>query len=135
MPADNSALLKKAARERADQARRRVGDALRRLDHSGGPVNVSTVAAAAAVSRTYLYSQPDLINAIAELRSASTRVERVPRSQRASEASLHTRIDTLTKRNHQLRDEIAILRRELSVAHADLRRHRRNLASQPFTTS
>lgn len=95
MPADNGALLAKAARERADRARERVRSALRRLDRSTGPVSVTAVATAAAVSRTYLYSQPDLLQAITELKGAGRTVGRVPLVQRASQESLRARLEAM----------------------------------------
>lgn len=126
MRADNTAHLQRATQNRAQRSRQRVHEILRVLDRTGAPVSVSSVANAAGVSRTYLYSHPDLLDAITTLRAArGDRPDPVPRRQRATETSLLQRIDALMAKNKQLRDETALLRRQLSVAHADLRDLRR----------
>ena len=60
MPADNTHHLTEAARRRAQATRRRAVAALRRMDTSGLPVTIDALAREAAVSRSWIYSQPDL---------------------------------------------------------------------------
>lgn len=123
MPADNRQHLQDAARRRSEQSHRMVRDTLKRFEAHGGPVTVTGIAAAAGVSRTFLYSQPGLLEAVGALRAAG-RHEAVPRRQRATEASLLQRIDALTAKNKQLRSDNATLRRELAAAHGQLRDER-----------
>jgi small-conductance mechanosensitive channel len=114
--ADNSAHIIAAARRRADDARRRAAAALRSLDASGQPVTFSTVAAAASVSRSWLYAQDDLRGQIERLRTRHKPAPSsppVPDRQRATTASLlrrleaaTTRIRTLESENRQLREAL-----------------------------
>jgi hypothetical protein len=109
MPAKRTDALRDAAQGRTAAARQRVLDELRRLDTTGQPVTVSGVARSAAVSRTFLHSQPDLIAATRQLAAARTgRPGNIPRTQRATETSLLSRIETLDRRNRELRNEVAI---------------------------
>jgi small-conductance mechanosensitive channel len=114
MRADNSAHIIAAARRRSDDARRKAVTALRSLDASGQPVTFSTVAAAASVSRSWLYAQDDLREQIERLRARQQQTPAsppVPGRQRATPASLlrrleaaTTRIRTLESENRQLRE-------------------------------
>ncbi|HEX5300355.1 MAG TPA: DUF6262 family protein, partial [Streptosporangiaceae bacterium] len=116
MRADNSAHIIAAARRRADHARRRTVTALRQMDASGQPVTFSTVAAAAGVSRSWLYAQDDLREQIERLRVRHRQAPAsppVPARQRATPASLlrrleaaATRIRTLESENRQLREAL-----------------------------
>ena len=69
MPADNSAHLRAAA-QRSRQTLQRARDALRQLEAGGRPVTFELVARAAGVSRAWLYSQPDIRQAVQQLRAA-----------------------------------------------------------------
>jgi small-conductance mechanosensitive channel len=114
--ADNSGHIIAAARRRADDARRRAAAALRRMDASGQPVTFSTVAAAAGVSRSWLYAQADLRGQIERLRTRQQQAPaapQVPDRQRATPASLLRRLEAATARiraleseNRQLRDAL-----------------------------
>ena len=91
MRADNSAHIIAAARRRVDDARGRAMSALRSLDASGQPVTFRTVAAAASVSRSWLYAQDDLRGQIERLRTRQQQAQAsplVPDRQRATPASL-----------------------------------------------
>ena len=68
MRADNTHHLIAAARRRAQATRRRAVAALRRMDTSGLPVTFDALAREAGVSRSWLYSQPDLRAEIERLR-------------------------------------------------------------------
>jgi hypothetical protein len=99
--ADNSAHIIAAARRRADGARGRATSALRSLDASGQPVTFSTVAAAAGVSRSWLYAQEDLRGQIERLRTRQQQAQAsplVPDRQRATHASLLRRLEAATAR-------------------------------------
>lgn len=71
--------------------------------------------------------QPDLLVAIERLREINGRSTGTPVAtrQRASEASLLRRLEVAHVRNQQLTRELAELREQVSVAHADLREARR----------
>jgi hypothetical protein len=118
MRPDNTAPLVAAARRRHDQARARATRALRDLDHAGTPVTFEAVASAAGVSRSWLYSQPDLRLEVERLREATRGTPRppVPTRQRASDASLHARLEAALHRNRELADENQRLRRQLAHA-------------------
>ncbi len=125
MPDSAVQALRRAATDRARNTRRKVEKVLRTLDASGEPVTISSVAHKAGVSRTYLYGQPDLLEAIEKLREINSGLPHgVPRRQRATEASLLQRIEAPTARKKQLRAENADLRRDLPVSHGLLRHAR-----------
>ena len=105
-----------AAKKRHDDARRHAVAALRRLDAAGEPINMSTVARAAGVSRAWLYRQADLRSMIEHLRHAGplSGGPSRPSAERATIDSLRQQLDTLRARqaelqakNHQLREALA----------------------------
>lgn len=123
MPADNTAHLVTAAQRRHELTRSKAIQALHELDHAGSPVTFETVARRAGVSRSWLYTQPDLRSEIQRLRQAARRAPEnsVPASQRASDASLLRRLEAANQRNRQLTDENQQLRRQLARALGDQR--------------
>jgi hypothetical protein len=56
--ADNTPFLAQAAAARHQEALSKASEAVERLDRSGQPVTFSAVAAAAGVSRAWLYRNP-----------------------------------------------------------------------------
>jgi hypothetical protein len=88
------------------------------MDTTGTPITFDAVAKQARVSRSWLYSQPDLRAEIERLRGRrqTAAVGRaVPDRQRASDASLLRRLESATERikhleteNRQLRDALAL---------------------------
>ncbi len=117
--ADNSAHIIAAARRRAEGARGRAMSALRSLDASGQPVTFSTVAAAASVSRSWLYAQDDLRGQIERLRTRQQRAQAsplVPDRQHATHASLLRRLEAATARIRVLESENRQLREALERA-------------------
>jgi hypothetical protein len=133
MPADNSAHLRAAAQRHREQTLQRARDALRQLEAGGRPVTFELVARAAGVSRAWLYSQPDIRQAVQQLRAAHrpSTSGPVPASQRASDASLLRRLEAAHTRNRELATEIRQLREQLARAHGQLRAAR--LMSAPPT--
>lgn len=121
MLADNSRHLVAAAHQRHDDAHQRAQEAIRVIAAGGNAVTATGVAARAGVSRAFLYANPDLIEAIRQLRDTSERPGAAPARQRASEASLLHRLATLTERNKELRSENQDLRRRLEITHGQLR--------------
>ena len=126
MRPDNTAPIIAAARHRHELTRARAIQAIRELDHAGSPVTFAGVAGQAGISRSWLYSQPDIRAEIARLRDATHRSAGpapIPASQRASGASLLRRLEAAhAERTHlleertQLREENARLRRQLAIA-------------------
>jgi hypothetical protein len=123
MPADNAARLAEAARRRHELTRSKTIRALRELDRSGSPVTYQAVAQHAEVSRSWLYTQPDLRLEIERLRNATrpAPVPAVPAVQRARDASLLKRLQAATERSRHLAEENARLRRQLAHALGDKR--------------
>lgn len=122
-PADNTRHLLAATRRRSEQARVRAEVAIAEAARSGQRPTVVAVARAAAVSRSWLYTQPDLISAIGELqqrRAAPIRTGPQP----ASIQSLETRLEALQRRNTALRSEVRDLTARLEAAHGELRQLR-----------
>ena len=73
MRADNTRHIVAAARHRHEYTRAKAVQALREAEKSGTPVTFDAVATAAGVSRSWLYTQPDLRAEIERLRAASQR--------------------------------------------------------------
>jgi negative regulator of sigma E activity len=126
MRPDNPAPLTAAAARRHELTRAKAVQALRELDRAGTPVTFAAVAAAAGISRSWLYTQPDLHDQIRQLRDASARTTApaIPASQRASDTSLRARLTATLQRNQALADENARLRRQLARALGDQRSSR-----------
>lgn len=118
MRPDNTAPIIAAARQRHELARAKAIQALRELDHAGATVTFQSVAAAAAVSRSWLYAQPDIRAEIERFREATSRapIPSIPASQRTTEHSALARLDAALKRNQQLAEENQRLRRQLAHA-------------------
>lgn len=126
MRADNSAHLTAAARRRAQTTRQRAVAALRRLDAAGQAVTFDALAREAGVSRSWLYSQPDLRAEVQRLRDQQRphRRDRIPDRQRVSDASLQRRLELATERIRQLEADNRRLRQALAEALGEQRRSR-----------
>ena len=117
MRVDNSQHVIAAARQRSQATKRRAVAALRRIDNAGTPVNFDVVAREAKVSRSWLYNQPDLRAEIERLRGRQRPTTRpIPDRQRATDASLHQRLQIATDRIRQLESDNHRLRRALAEA-------------------
>ena len=131
-----------AAKQRHELTRAKAIQAIRELDRAGTAVTFTAVASQSQVSRSWLYSQPDICRQIRQLREATGRstTAPIPASQRASDTSLLRRLETAHAENSrlssecaQLRAEIARLRRQIAhllgeqrQADAHARDHRQN---------
>jgi hypothetical protein len=118
MPADTPTHLAIAARQRHELARAKAIKALHELDRAAAPVTFQAVAAAAGVSRSWLYSQPDIRSHVEKLRRVTLRspTPAVPTRQRPSETSLRARLNVALQRNQVLSTENQRLRQELAAA-------------------
>lgn len=127
MRADNSRHIRQAAERRHELTRSKAVAALRELENQGGVVTFEAVAAAAGVSRSWLYTQADLRADIIGLRDDRSQQNRVSRSS-ASTDSLRARLNASLERNRELSAEIEHLRHQLALA---LGHSRRRNASGP----
>jgi len=116
--------LSEAAARRHELTRAKAVQALRELDRAGTPVTFAGVARAAGISRSWLYTQPDVGSQIRRLRqetNAAGSAGGIPAAQRATDASLRARLTAALDRNKQLANENARLRRQLARALGDQR--------------
>jgi hypothetical protein len=118
--------LARAAARRHELTRSRAIQALRELDRAGSPVTFAAVADAAGISRSWLYTQPDIRSQIQRLRdtTAQARTATIPDRQRATNASVRSRLAAATERNRQLTEENTRLRHQLARALGDQRSDR-----------
>jgi len=126
--------LSEAAARRHELTRSRAVQALRELDRSGTRVTFAGVAQAAGISRSWLYTQPDISSQIRRLRQetkAAPSAGGIPAAQRATDASLRARLTAALDRNRQLADENARLRRQLARALGDQRSARTRTGNDP----
>lgn len=122
MRADNSRHIRLAAERRHELTRSKAVAALRELQNQGGAVTFEAVAAAAGVSRSWLYTQADLRADIVGLRDGNR--PRQPSASRssASTESLRARLNASLERNRELTTEIEHLRHQLALALGHARR-------------
>jgi len=111
--------LSEAAARRHELTRAKAIQALREFDRSGQPVTFAGIASAAGISRSWLYTQPDISDQIRRLRTKTDGT--VPAGQRATDASVRARLTAALSRNKQLADDNARLRRQLARALGDQR--------------
>ena len=111
--ADNSAYLAQANDRRHQAALLAARQAIQELQRQGQPVNFSTVAQSAGVSRGWLYRQDQIRDLISQLRPQHAPAPALA-AQRASTSSLRQRLDTacaeitrLRTENRSLRDQLA----------------------------
>ena len=95
--------LTAAAARRHQLTRAKAIQALRELDRAGTPITFTAVATAAGISRSWLYTQPDIRGQIQQLRgpAASTPAAAIPAAQRATDASLRARLTAALERNRR----------------------------------
>jgi uncharacterized protein DUF6262 len=113
------------ARRRSEQTMQRARETLTSMATRGHPVTVARLAQNADVSRSWIYTQPELLERIEQLRQAAP--VRAPGSAAASRSSLESlkrRLDLAHQRIAQLRDENQQLRRSVEQLHGQLRDRR-----------
>ena len=113
--------LSEAAARRHELTRSKAIQALRELDRAGTPITFAAIASAAGISRSWLYTQPDISGQIRRLRGKTSGAGAIPAGQRATDASLRARLAAALDRNRQLADDNARLRRQLARALGDQR--------------
>ena len=113
MPAaDNTRHLAAAAARRHQATLAKANDAIAHLDRAGQSISFTAVAAAAEVSRSWLYRQPEIRDLITGLRTSPGPPTSTPASQRATTESLHALLDASGHEITRLRAENATLRNE-----------------------
>jgi hypothetical protein len=132
MRADNTAHLKKAAAARREHTRQRAIDALDHLQSNGAAVTVAGLARTAGVARSWIYTQPDLLDRI-NTQPQSTRAAANLRT-RASEESWQRRIGLAHQRIKELSEENKQLRTQLAIAHCQRRAGQITASRTPSTT-
>lgn len=127
MPAERPRHLAEHARQRHHQTLQRAQQALTELADTAEPVTVALLARRARTSRSWIYTQPALLNRIRQLQHhrASTGHAR-DTVTRASDDSLRQRLALAHERINQLRTENQQLRDALAHAHGQLRTARLN---------
>ena len=119
-PVDNTRFLLEATQRRSADARKRAEEALASATKSRTPITVVAVAKAAGVSRSWLYTQSDLMDAITHLQQRQPSPARTGQ-QPATVASLQNRLDAANHRNKQLRGQVAELTQRLEIAYGEIR--------------
>lgn len=121
MPADHTRLAEHA-RARHQQALARAEHALTTLADTTTEITVASVAKNAHVSRSWIYTQPALLERIQQLQN-HLRTTQAARTTviRASDDSLRQRLTLAHDRINQLRTENQQLRDALAHAHGQLR--------------
>ena len=130
--ADNTRHLAQAAASRHQATLTKASNTIERLDRSGQPVTFSAVAAAAGVSRTWLYRNPSVRDLITRLRTEPSQPASTPAAQRATAESLRARLDAARQEITRLRAENATLR-EQAARHLGQQRAREH-SNQPATS-
>ena len=132
MRADNTAHLQKAAAARHEQTRQRAIDALDHLQSAGAAVTVAGLARSAGVARSWIYTQPDLLDRI----NAQPRSARATATSRttASEESWQRRVELAHQRIKELTEENRQLRTQLAIAHGERRAEQISASRTPSPT-
>jgi hypothetical protein len=107
--------MKSHAQHRSQEARNRVDQAITTLVREQKPINFNTVAQAARVTKSYLYTQPDVRARITALRTSQAAAEpprqlvshqRTNASKDILLAAKERRIKALEEENRQLKKHL-----------------------------
>lgn len=120
MQTDNTHHLLAATRKRSERARARAAEALKQICETGKTATVSELARTAGVSRSWLYTQPDLLDLLQQ-QKAPNRTSMSGVVTQSSGASLRRRLELAHQRIRQLTDENTRLHERLARAHGALR--------------
>ena len=118
MLADNSRHLVAAAAQRRQQTLARAEQALEHAERAGEALSVAQLAAQAGVSRSWLYTEPDLMARLRQLpgQDRTGGPTALPAAQRATAKSLQRRLEAAHHRNQLLQAEVRDLRTQLARA-------------------
>jgi Family of unknown function (DUF6262) len=124
MRADNTETLRAAALRRSDETLTRASNTIEKLAAAGEAVTVTLVARHAGVSRSWLYTRPELLENIGIIRPQQPTIRArggSPASQLASTTSLQRRLELAHQRIHQLTEENRRLEDELARSYGQRR--------------
>ena len=125
MPVDPIQRLKANARRRSQETLQRAENTLTAMAARGDTVTVASLAIGANVSRSWIYTQPELWDRIEQLRhEPPARPPRTSAASRASLDSLKRRLELAHQRIAQLREENRQLRHAAEQLHGQLRDQR-----------
>jgi Family of unknown function (DUF6262) len=125
MSVEHTERLTANARRRSEQTLQRAQETLTAMAASGDTITLAKLAQTADVSRSWIYTQPELREQIEQLRlAAPARPPGPAAASRASLESLKRRLDLAHQRIAQLRDENQKLRRSAEQLHGQLRERR-----------
>ncbi|WP_331767877.1 DUF6262 family protein [Embleya sp. NBC_00896] len=131
MPVDRGRHLAEQAQRRHQQTLDRTHQTLTEMADTGEPVTMARVARRAGVSRSWLYSQPEIRDRIQQLRGGRASADAVRDTvTRASDDSLRQRLTLAHERISRLREENRQLRDALAHAHGQLRAARLHAEGQ-----
>ncbi|PSN13301.1 hypothetical protein C7293_16505 [filamentous cyanobacterium CCT1] len=116
--------LRESAKRKRDQALEKVEAGIKKLVKEQRPINFNTVAEASAVSKAWLYKQPEVRQRIEYLRSQPGSRQKPPPKHRASDESLKAIIQTLKSRVKRLEEKNRDLTQQNQVAYGQVLRVR-----------
>ena len=112
---DRAAAMVAAAHQRHRDTRRQATETIRSLDADGQPITFAAVAAAAGISRAWLYRDAPIRAQIDRLRrSRTTAAPTRPAAERATTDSVRHQLDALRTLHAELRAENQQLRKALA---------------------
>ena len=117
MLADNSSNLRAAARSKHYATRTRALAALTELEADGKRITVTALAKTAGVARSWIYTQPDLMDRISATPERPTK----PPPTRTTDESWQRRLELAHQRIKDLTEENKQLRTQLALAHGQRR--------------
>lgn len=119
MRADNSRHLTAAAARRGQDAMNRAQTAIERMRQAQNTLTVAEFCRTARVSRSWLYTQPAVLQELARAQPAPGPIG--PSADRATDQSLLTRLQVAHQRNRELTAEITELREQIAILYGRLR--------------
>ena len=121
MRSDNSQHLIAAAQRRRADTLERARRALHELGQTAQRHTITQIAAYAGVSRSWLYTQPELRDQIRRLTTPANSNAPEQHVERGSDASLRQRLTLAHERIRELNDDNRQLRNQIAHLHGQLR--------------
>lgn len=118
--ADNTRFLLEATQRRSADARKRAEAAITTAARGAGRVTVAGIAKTAGVSRSWTYTQSDLVDAISALQQRNPKIGQMTPTS-ATVESLQTRLTAANERSKQLRTQVTQLTAQLETAYGEIR--------------
>jgi hypothetical protein len=124
--------LRKAARDKREQAVQRAENGIRRLIKENEEITFRSVARAASVSLDFLYAHADLRRRIETLRSQKQSATPIPAETASSDEGtvIHTLTESLRRERATHRERVRELEQRLAAAHGEILRLQRRLGER-----